>query len=174
MCPQATGLKAVMMGLLLTCLELVKKGHSLTALYQQNPHGYTKEELMKMKVDKLRTVAERQHLDKRGNKTELIDRIISSSMSPEDIKSIVIYFKFKREKGKSYICQDYGLFFNNVEDFDKFLADVMFPWTVKSLMMVYFIFIIRASVVNSYSAYIELASDQVSSLSLKRLQGTTS
>ena len=43
----------------------------------------------------------------------------------------------------------------------------MFPWTVKSLMMVYFIFIIRASVVNSYSAYIELVSDQVSSLSFK-------
>ena len=43
----------------------------------------------------------------------------------------------------------------------------MFPWTVKSLMMVYFIFIIRASVVNSYSVYIELVSDQVSSLSFK-------
>ena len=37
-------------------------------------------------------------------------------------------------------------------------------------MMVYFIFIIRASIVNSYSAYIELASDQTSLLSFKEFK----
>ena len=43
-----------------------QKGYDLTALDSQCPHSYTKEELRKMKVDELRTVAERQYLDKRG------------------------------------------------------------------------------------------------------------
>ena len=61
-------------------------------------------------------------------------------------------------------------FFISADNFDKFLADTLFPWTVRSLMMVYFIFIIRASIVNSYSAYIELASDQTSLLSFKEFK----
>ena len=47
-----------------------------------------------------------------------------------------------------------------MDNFDKVLSNIKFPWTVEDLVMVYFIFIIKASIANVYAAYIEVAKDQ--------------
>ena len=132
------------------------------ALGSQKAHDYTREELMKMRTAGLKPIAERLYLDSRGTKAELVDRIVACSTSPEAIEARLINFKKLKEKGKPCTCKDYGLFFNNVDNFDKVLSCIEFPWTVEDLMMVYFIFIIKSSIANVYAAYLEVAKDQTS------------
>ena len=138
-----------------------KEGDS-AALGSQKAHDYTREELMKMRTAGLKPIAERLYLDSRGTKAELVDRIMACSTSPEAIEARLINFKKLKEKGKPCTCKDYGLFFNNVDNFDKVLSHIEFPWTVEDLMMVYFIFIIKSSIANVYAAYLEVAKDQTS------------
>ena len=110
-----------------------------------------------MKVKGLQSIAEGLYLSTEGKKEDLISLIMACSTSPEAIEARLINFKGRKEKGKPCTCKDYGLFFNNVDNFDKVLSNIKFPWTVEDLVMVYFIFIIKASIANVYAAYIEVA-----------------
>ena len=164
-CPHTIGLRGVKIVSTIYLPDIGQIEVDSAALGSQKAHGYTKEELRKMKKDGLVTIAKELYLDARGTKVDLVNRIMVGTASLDEIKAGLINFKRKKEKGKPCTCKGYGLFFNNVDNFDKVLS-----WTVEDLMIVYFIFTIKPSIANVYATYVDVAKDQISSLTVEALK----
>ena len=143
-CPHTIGLRGVKIVSTIYLPDIGQIEVDSAALGSQKAHGYTKEELRKMKKDGLVTIAKELYLDARGTKVDLVNRIMVGTASLDEIKAGLINFKRKKEKGKPCTCKGYGLFFNNVDNFDVLLSGTKFPWRVNNLVMLYFIFIIKA------------------------------
>ena len=79
MCPHTIDLRGV-----IDLPDINQKEVDPAALDPQKAHSHTKEELMKMKVKGLQSIAEGLYLNTEGKKEDLISRIMTCSTSPEE------------------------------------------------------------------------------------------